>query len=146
MKRRSLAWLLAAATLLSLAAAGFAADTPAADSAGEKIYRLWYDEPAAQTNSGFESQSLPLGNGYMGVNVFGGVEHELISVTENSMANPYGTGSTKGPDGDARPSSNRKGLNLMAKTYLDFDHRNVTNYSRDLILDDAIAHVQIVMA
>lgn len=108
----------------------------------EKIYKLWYNEPAEQTNSGFESQSLPLGNGYMGVNVFGGTGTELISVTENSLVNPQGSGSSVGPDGDKRPSSNMGGLNILAKTYIDFGHTDVTDYTRDLVLNDAIAHVE----
>ena len=39
--------------------------------------------------AGFEEHSLPLGCGYMGVNVWGGTDTEAIYVTENSLANPY---------------------------------------------------------
>lgn len=110
------------------------------------VLRLYYDEPAPitgidnssrDTDTGFEEHSLPLGCGYMGVNVWGGTETESIYVTENSLANPYqkNAGNTN--------TSNRTGLNLLAKTWIDFGHKeeNVSDYSRDLILDDATAHV-----
>lgn len=114
--------------------------------AGGDSLRLYYDEPAPitgidntsrDTDTGFEEYSLPLGCGYMGVNVWGGTETEAVYVTENSLANPYqknaGNNST----------SNRTGLNLLAKTWIDFGHdeEKVSDYSRDLVLDDATAHV-----
>lgn len=93
---------------------------------------------------GFERWPLPLGSGYMGINVFGGTETELISVTENSMFNgTYSSvnSSTTGPFGQERCESNAGGLNLFARTYLDFDHSEVTNYRRELLLNDAAAKV-----
>ncbi len=42
---------------------------------------LWYTYPAQYWNS----QSLHLGNGYMGASFFGGVEREKFSLTEGSM-------------------------------------------------------------
>lgn len=113
---------------------------------GDDVLRLYYDEPAPitgidnpsrDTDTGFEEYSLPLGCGYMGVNVWGGTETESIYVTENSLANPY-----QKNDGNS-DTSNRTGLNLLAKTWIDFGHEeeNVSDYSRDLVLDDATAHV-----
>jgi len=68
----------------------------------EKLYRLHYTAPAPQTGEGFEGYSLPIGNGYMGINVFGGVEHELLSLNENSMHNPpnFKVSLEYGPDGE----------------------------------------------
>lgn len=111
-----------------------------------KSLRLYYDEPAPitgidntsrDTDSGFEEHSLPLGCGYMGVNVWGGTDTEAIYVTENSLANPYQKNSGNSD------TSNRTGLNLLAKTWIDFGHEEdkVSDYSRDLVLDDATAHV-----
>ena len=57
-----------------------------------KLYKLWLDNEATQDIEGFMRQSLPLGTGYMGLNVFGGVKQEMISVTENSLVNTYVTG------------------------------------------------------
>ena len=110
-----------------------------------KLYELWFDEEAPQSLEGFERWALPLGNGYMGINVFGGVKSELVSVTENSLFNgsSYSSiGAPKiGPFGQERCDANQGGLNLMAKTHIDFDHSQVTNYRRQLRLNDATAKV-----
>ena len=52
-----------------------------------KRYEVWFDKAATQNLDGFERWSFPLGNGYMGINVFGGTDNELITVTENSVFN-----------------------------------------------------------
>ena len=41
---------------------------------------------------GWESWALPLGCGWFGAKVFGGVPIERIQITENSLANPYPEG------------------------------------------------------
>ena len=46
--------------------------------AGE--WKLSYDSPAAKWR-----ESLPLGNGHLGVTVFGGVSHERLQLSENSI-------------------------------------------------------------
>ena len=50
-----------------------------------KALRLWYDKPAPDTDFGWVNDSIPMGNGYMGVNVFGGTATERIQITENSL-------------------------------------------------------------
>ena len=75
-------------------------------------------------NDGWELWSLPIGNGFMGVNVFGRTDTERLQITEPSLFNPF-------PHGFAN----------FSETYIDFDHTNVTNYYRDLSLNDAIARV-----
>ena len=92
---------------------------------------LWYKKPAQDSNFGWENYGLPLGNGYMGAVVFGGVEKERIQITENSLCNPYGK--DKGIF--------RYGLNNFAETYLYFNHKKVKNYCRKLSLDDAVATI-----
>ena len=42
-------------------------------------------KPAADDITGWERESYPIGNGWFGVNVFGGVECERLQVTENSV-------------------------------------------------------------
>ncbi len=42
---------------------------------------LWYDEPATD----WESKSLPIGNGTLGMSVFGGVQHEQLQFNEKSL-------------------------------------------------------------
>jgi len=64
-----------------------------------KELTLWYDEEAPDSDMGWVNRSIPLGNGYMGVNVFGGTKSERIQITENSLF-----------DGPSAPGLNRKGL------------------------------------
>src|SRR5690554_1889635 len=42
--------------------------------------RLWYDKPAERW-----TEALPVGNGFLGGMVFGGVEEELIQLNEGSL-------------------------------------------------------------
>jgi alpha-L-fucosidase 2 len=42
---------------------------------------LWYDEPATD----WETQSLPIGNGALGMSVFGGVQNEQLQFNEKSL-------------------------------------------------------------
>ena len=109
--------------------------------------RLWYDTPAPDTGDGFEQYSLPLGNGYMGVSVFGGTETETLSVSDKTMFNPTITSQngapSEGPDGEDVMQYGQGGLTNMCKAYIDFGHDfdQVTNYERDLVLETAQAHV-----
>jgi len=154
MKSRKLLWVfLAAAMLIQLLSAGIPVSTLAAASASEKQYTIWFDEAADESVEGFERWSLPLGNGYMGINVFGGVETELLSVTENSVFNPGSSGNgTLDSDtgifyndfGDERIDNSSGGLNLMAKTYIDFTGHTTdgaSNYKRELSINDSVAKV-----
>jgi len=101
---------------------------------------LWYDKPAPYGNDnlgvysgkqclrdddGWEKWSLPIGNGYMGVNVFGRTVIERLQITENSLFNPYELG----------------GLNNFAEMYLDFGHEDYYNYRRELDIENAVARV-----
>ncbi len=82
-----------------------------------------YSSPAADSVEGWESESLPIGCGHFGANIFGIPARERIQITENSLEN----------DGD------RGGLNNFAELYLHFPHKQETNYERSLCLDDGTA-------
>ncbi|MET3666560.1 glycoside hydrolase family 95 protein [Caulobacter sp. 1776] len=101
---------------------------PAHGSPQEKPMRLWYRSPAADSVQGWLDQSLPLGNGYFGVNVFGGVARERLQVTENSLVDT--------------PANGIGGLNNFAEVALEFPHATPQDYSRDLDLNTATAHVR----
>ena len=96
-----------------------------------KALRLWYTEPAPDSDTGWINRSIPMGNGYMGVNVFGGTTSERIQITENSLY-----------DAVAGKGLRRSGLNNFAEVYLDFDHNNVSNYERELSLNEGVSHVK----
>ncbi|MBR4073601.1 MAG: glycoside hydrolase N-terminal domain-containing protein [Clostridia bacterium] len=114
-----------------------------------KKYLLRYTKPAADysfdTNldefdshnkfkgidNPWENLSLPIGNGAIGANIFGGTNTERIQITENSFANPMAGGCGLG-------------LNNLAELYIDFSHTDVTGYERTLSLNDAIADVKYI--
>lgn len=101
-----------------------------ADSPGNAL-RLWYDEPAPDSDAGWVNRSISMGNGYMGVNVFGGTASERIQITENSLYS-----STEGR------GLRRGGLNNFAEVYIDFGHNNTSNYERELNLNKGLSHVK----
>jgi len=74
-RRPHLLSLLLGLPLAALPLSG-APSAPAAVAA-DKPYLLHYDKPAPLDLKGWEFYSMPLGNGYFGVSVFGGVADEL---------------------------------------------------------------------
>ena len=90
-----------------------------------------YNTPAQDSDYGWENESLPIGNGFTGANIFGVVERERIQITHNSLTNPqyyYG--------------KNFGGLNNFAEIYIHFPHSNCENYERGLDLDNAVSYVK----
>ena len=93
-----------------------------------KQHKLWYVTAAPDSDWGWLDQSFPMGNGFFGVNLFGGVGTERIQITENSTQ-----------DSNARIG----GMNNFAEVYVDFAHGdNSSDYARELSLDEGIARVQ----
>lgn len=106
-----------------------------------KIYSLWYDRPAYNRGGDYSKEisrgypydedwehwSLPIGNGYMGANLFGRTDVERIQLSEKTMANKgaYGQG----------------GFTNFAEIYLDIHHNYAKNYKRELRLNDAVSTV-----
>jgi hypothetical protein len=85
---------------------------------------LRYRQPAENSAVGWERESLPLGNGFLGASLFGGVTGERIQITEGTLWNPLALG----------------GLNNAAELSLRFNHGDkVDRYERSLSLDDAVA-------
>lgn len=127
-----------------------------------KPLKLWYRSPApmgmecAETHSkilytpenassydtvnSWEEWSLPLGNGYMGINVFGRTESERVQISESTLFNPARTKPTW-PESNSIPNGILGGYNNFSETFLDFGHTEISNYTRDLDLDTATAHV-----
>ncbi|MDO6487535.1 glycoside hydrolase family 95 protein [Colwellia sp. 6_MG-2023] len=101
-----------------------------ASKALSKPLKLWYDEAAPDNNQGWVNNSIPMGNGYMGINLFGGAKTERIQITENSLYEAVG------PKG-----LRRTGLNNFAEVYLDFGHDKTSNYERGLNLNAGTSYV-----
>ena len=114
--------------------------------------KLWYDEEAPKENEnspqatnqgenediGWAHWSLPIGNGYVGANVFGRTETERIQITEKTLMQPTSVQDSSGT------YHTIGGLNSFSETYIDFGHTNskVTEYSRYLDLKTAISGVE----
>ncbi len=112
----------AAAMVLAVAFPSMAAD----------VHRIMARVPAADDIKGWEKQSYPIGNGWFGVNVFGGVADERMQVTENTFH-------TKG---------RRYGCNLtnaldIRMRFLGDGHvaTNATGYVRSLELETGLSRV-----
>ncbi len=90
--------------------------------------KLRYNKPAPDSADGWEQYSMPIGNSYMGGNVFGGLDHERIRITENSAEN-------NNPGG---------GLNSFADIFVIFDHaaKDASCYERGLDMSRGLAYVQ----
>ena len=77
------------------------------DYPGAGELTLWYEKPARTDYKGWEQQALPLGNGYMGAKVFGGIRHEQIQFNEKTLwtggpGTPgYALGCTRDDNGQA---------------------------------------------
>ncbi|MGJ8651193.1 MAG: glycoside hydrolase family 95 protein, partial [Opitutaceae bacterium] len=97
-----------------------------------KALRLWYDEPAPDSDFGWANASIPMGNGYMGVNIFGGTATDRIQITENSLYDWA----------DKNSGLKRRGVNNFAEVYIDFEHDQASNYVRDLDLNEGVSSVK----
>lgn len=106
------------------------------------VYEVWEPDPAPNKGANWqrgaggggrprdddwERWSYPIGNGYMGANVFGRFDTERIQLTEKTLFN-------RGVWGGG-------GLTNFAEIYLDFNHSEVERYRRSLNLNEAIMHV-----
>ncbi len=110
-----------------------------------KNLRLFYNKETPRVlepNREFDNEqmvwqlwTLPLGCGQFGASVYGYVEEERIQFTENSFSNPY-----KYPK-ITPPGRCRAGVTSFANIYLQFGHKEHTDYIRELTLDDAICRV-----
>lgn len=119
--------------------------TSEAPFGAEDYYIFSHNDFPNLPDDGWEKWSLPIGNGYMGVNVFGRTDTERLQITENSFSNPalY--------DAEFRELYSRHpgiiaGLHNFCETYIDFGHPfgEVTDYRRSLSLNDAIARTEYV--
>ena len=85
-------------------------------------------------DDGWERWSLPIGNGYMGINIFGRTDVERLLITENSLSNPCDYCDDY-PGGAA-------GLSNFCNFYLSFAHKRVKDYSRSLDINNALCKTE----
>lgn len=88
--------------------------------------KLWYTCPATE----WMTSALPIGNGELGAMFFGGIDREQLQFNEKTLW----TGSTE----------KRGTYQNFGNVYIDFEHDDtigVTDYRRELSLDDAVGRV-----
>ncbi len=99
----------------------------------DRVPNTAYEQIFNNVDDGWERWSLPLGNGYVGINVFGRTKTERIQISEKTMHFPHTSWhNTKG------------GLNNFSETYIDLGHPfdKVQNYQRWLDLETAVSGVR----
>jgi alpha-L-fucosidase 2 len=122
-------------------AIAMAMQTAAGDEA-RSVYELWEAAPAPNRGADYnqvqsrgypydrdwEHGSHPIGNGYIGANLFGRTDTERVQITDKTLhvEGPY-------------PA--RGGLSNFAELHLDFAHEDPADYRRALSLNEAIAYV-----
>ncbi|BAX82388.1 glycoside hydrolase family 95 protein [Labilibaculum antarcticum] len=118
---------------------------------------LWYKEPANSWN-----EALPLGNGKLGVMVFGNTSNERIQLNDDSMW-PAGSSDWNEPEGNKNDIDKIRALlfegnneeadqlfvnklsrkrvvrshQTLGDLFIDFDHENITDYRRELNISEA---------
>lgn len=136
-----------------------------------KELRLKYNKPAVNSRKGWEEEALPIGNGALGMKVFGLTTIERLQFNEKSL--------WKGGPSNLRPNYNGGNLNRyeqlkriqealenndektakklrqqlvgikdgyggfmpFGNVYIELNHNNVENYERGLCLNDSISYV-----
>ena len=91
-----------------------------------KKYVLKYYQPAEDSAKGWENYSLPLGNGYFGVSVFGRTDLERLQFASNAFANDGTLG----------------GVTNFAEIRIDYGHDTVTEYERGLDISGGFAYTR----
>ena len=91
-----------------------------------KKHVLKYYTPAEDSLYGWERYSLPIGNGYFGVSIFGRTEEERIQFTTNVFANDY----------------KRGGVSNFAEIRLNFGHEVPCDYERGLDLENGFVYTK----
>ncbi len=94
----------------------------------QKEYKILFDNPAENSMTGWKNSSMPIGNGYMGVSVFGDPASDRVQINEMSLWRVSSEG-----DFGCQES--------MADLYIDTDHSfdAVENYTRQVVMNNGVA-------
>jgi len=122
--KRVIAALVAMSLLSSVQAGDYQVEYR---SQAHKEYCMKDSEPAGLNIKGWESNSYPLGNGYFGVNFFGGVNQELFQFSEPSV---FGHAKVR--------TTHYLAFSSAIELLLETDHTSDSDYSRSLDLMQGI--------
>ncbi|XOV94347.1 MAG: glycoside hydrolase N-terminal domain-containing protein [Bacteroidota bacterium] len=129
--------------------------------ASQLEHLLWYEQPAENWNV-----ALPLGNGKLGVMVFGDPSHERIQLNDDSLW-PANYEDWDEPEGNKEDLETMRSLlfegrneevdalfvdkfsrkriirshQTLGDLFIDFDHQNITDYRRQLDIENAVSTI-----
>ena len=96
-------------------------------------HRLTYRVPAEDSIAGWENLSTPIGNGWFGANLFGGIEKDRVQITHKAIVG-MGIGLYQTTPG--------VGLTDAYDLRFEFPHAGATGYRRTLELESATATLE----
>ena len=99
----------------------------------DATWKIRFREPGEWSLKGWQRRSLSFGNGYFGVSEFGGVDVERLQLTEPTFHTQQ-----------IHRRSKRKQGNLTdaADLFVEFGHKDATDYLREMDLEDALVTVK----
>lgn len=105
--------------------------------ASQPELELWYALPA----NDWESEALPLGNGFIGAMIFGGVERDRIQVNEKTLWSG-GPGASENYDGGhSRASTETNRSNLQMARFMLQENMNYFSENNEAYLDSRTGRV-----
>lgn len=109
--KKIVGWITGTAAALSLVPNSFTiAASDSFGGSGQPSLKMWYDSPATD----WESQASPLGNGFLGAMIFGGIESDQILINEHSLWSG-GPGADKNYDGGHSGRTDKENVRNLEK-------------------------------
>lgn len=102
-----------------------------------------FNTPAEETIYGWENYSLYVGNGFLGASVFSGVEKECIAISEHTLSLPPAHYMGMVAKEHQKPLE-CAGNECFEKIYLEFEHKEFTDYERTLNLETGIVTLKYI--
>ena len=99
----------------------------------DAMWKIRFREPGEWSLKGWQRRSLSFGNGYFGVSEFGGVDVERLQLTEPTFHTQQK---------HARSGHKQGNLTDAADLFVEFGHKDATDYVREMDLEDALVTVR----
>ena len=99
----------------------------------DATWKIRFREPAVWNLKGWQRRSLSFGNGYFGVSEFGGTDVERLQLTEPTFHTQQKHPSSRWVQGN---------LTDAADLFVEFGHKDATDYVREMDLEDALVTVK----
>ena len=99
----------------------------------DATWKIRFREPGEWSLKGWQRRSLSFGNGYFGVSEFGGTDVERLQLTEPTFHTQQKHPSSRWVQGNLTDS---------ADLFVEFGHKDATDYVREMDLEDALVTVK----